>query len=143
MNFKNTKRRIGLVVDEYGDILGLVTLQDILEEIVGEFSADGTSLPDYVKEGGAGTYVVNCTASVRSLNRTMGWHLPTDGPKTLNGLILEALETIPPNGTKLELAGYAVEILQTSGSAVKTVRVRPPLPTAPEDAPAALTGTED
>ncbi len=127
INFQNNRKRIGLVVDEYGDILGLVTLQDILEEIVGEFSTDSAPLPKYVHSADDGSYVVNCAINIRALNRNMRWQLPTDGPKTLNGLILETLETIPEPGAQLELAGYQIEIMQTSGSAVKTVRIRPPV----------------
>jgi Mg2+/Co2+ transporter CorB len=130
INFQNNRKRIGMVVDEYGDILGLVTLQDILEEIVGEFSADTTALPKYVHTAEDGSYVVNCAITIRALNRSMQWQLPTDGPRTLNGLILETLETIPAPGATLELAGYRMEIMQTSGSAVKTVRLHPPRGTA-------------
>lgn len=136
INFQNNRKRIGLVVDEYGDILGLVTLQDILEEIVGEFSPDRSALPKYVHAAEDGSYVVNCAVTIRALNRNMHWHLPTEGPKTLNGLILETLETIPAPGTTMELVGYSLEIMQTSGSAVKTVRIRPPPPGA-EPAPEA------
>ncbi|MEO0423178.1 MAG: HlyC/CorC family transporter [Pseudomonadota bacterium] len=143
INFQNSRRRLGLVVDEYGDILGMVTLQDILEEIVGEFSADGATLPKDVRDAGDGTYVVNCVATIRSLNRSMKWQLPTDGPKTLNGLILETLETIPPPGTELELAGYSLQIMQTSGSAVKTVRVLPPATPAAAAPAEALADTQD
>ena len=126
LNFQNAKRRIGLVVDEYGDIHGLVTLEDILEEIVGEFTTDpATQHRDVFKESDT-SYLVNGSANVRVLNRVMHWKLPTEGPKTLNGLILEYLETIPSPGTAFKLAGYPLEIVQTTGNAVKTVRLHQP-----------------
>lgn len=133
LNFQAAKRRIGLVVDEYGDIQGLVTLEDILEEIVGEFTSDPAAQQKDLYKEADGSYLVNGSANVRALNRTMNWHLPTSGPKTLNGLILEYLETIPQPGTSLKLAGYPLEIVQTSGSAVKTVRIQPAVTAPAED----------
>ena len=126
-NFRKSKRRIGLVVNEYGDLRGLVTLEDILEEIVGEFTTDpsddlGDVTPDPTHPG---ALLVDGTAYVRELNRAMHWTLPTDGPKTLNGLILEYLETIPEPGTAFTIAGYPMEIVQIKDNAVKTVRFRP------------------
>jgi Mg2+/Co2+ transporter CorB len=123
VQFQRLRRRLAFVVDEYGDVLGLVTIEDLLEEIVGEFTSDTTALhKDVMKEPG-GTFVVNAAASVRALNRRMGWTLPTSGPRTLNGLIVEYLETIPEPGTSLRLADYAIDVLQTGESAVKTVRL--------------------
>jgi Mg2+/Co2+ transporter CorB len=113
------------VVDEYGDIQGLVALEDILEEIVGEFTTDPAARHRHIRPDVNDSYLVNGRAHVRALNRAMNWQLPTDGPRTLNGLILECLETIPVPGTKLMLAGYPVEIIETSGNAVKTARIRP------------------
>lgn len=124
LNFQTAKRRIGLVVDEYGDIQGLVTLEDILEEIVGEFTSDPAAQNKDIHKETDSSYLVNGSAHVRILNRIMNWQLPTRGPKTLNGLILEYLENIPQPGTSLKIAGYPMEIVQTSGSAVKTVRIR-------------------
>ena len=127
LNFQRDKRRIAFVVDEYGDIQGLVTLEDILEEIVGEFTTDPATMmhKDEHREAD-GSFVVNASTTIRALNRSMRWNLPTDGPKTLNGLIVEFLETIPEPGTTLKLADYIVEVLQTSDNAIKTVRIRPP-----------------
>lgn len=126
LNFQNQKRRIGFVVDEYGDIQGLVALEDILEEIVGEFTTDPAHRIKNVYMDADNSYLVDGTATIRNLNRSMGWKLPTEGPKTLNGLILEYLETIPQSGAKLKLNGYSIEIAQTRANAVKTARIRPP-----------------
>jgi Mg2+/Co2+ transporter CorB len=126
LNFQRSRRRMALVVDEYGDIQGMVTLEDILEEIVGEFTTDPSMLHKDIHREPNGRYVVSGSISVRTLNRRLGWSLPTDGPRTLNGLILEYLETIPEPGTSLKLNGYSVEILQTGDNAVKTARIMPP-----------------
>jgi len=125
LNFQREKRRIGLVVNEYGDIRGLATLEDILEEIVGEFTTDPSAHIKDVHPQDDGSYLVDGSASVRLLNRRLNWHFPTDGPKTLNGLILEYLESIPEPGTGLLLAGHPVEIIQVKDNAVKTARVSP------------------
>lgn len=125
LNFQKQRRRIGMVVDEYGDIQGLVTLDDILEEIVGEFTTDPSTSSKDIHPQDDGTYLVDGSANIRELNRIMKWDLPTDGPKTLNGMILEYLETIPESGTSLLLAGYPVEVVQSSSHAVKTVRIDP------------------
>jgi Mg2+/Co2+ transporter CorB len=127
LNFQRDKRRMAFVVDEYGDIQGLVTLEDILEEIVGEFTTDpATMMHKDVHREADGSFVANASTTVRALNRSMRWNLPTDGPKTLNGLIVEFLETIPEPGTTLKLADYMLEVLQTGDNAIKTVRIRPP-----------------
>ena len=124
-NFQRDRRRIALVVDEYGDIRGLVTLEDILEEIVGEFTSDPGTLHKDIHRDSDGSYVVNGAVNVRVLNRTLGWSLPMDGPRTLNGLILEYLENIPEPGTSLKLGSLSIEILQAVDNAVKTARIRP------------------
>jgi Mg2+/Co2+ transporter CorB len=124
-NFQRQRQRIGLVVDEYGDVDGLVTLEDLLEEIVGEFTTDPAAHSPDVHPQDDGTYLVDGGANVRELNRSMRWELPTDGPKTVNGLVLEYLESIPEPGTSLLIAGYPVEIVQVSGNAVKTARLKP------------------
>ncbi len=123
LNFQRERRRIGLVVDEYGDIQGLATLEDILEEVVGEFTTDpSASIRDYTPEED-GSFLVNGNASVRELNRSLNMELPIDGPKTLNGMVLEYLEDIPRPGTSLLLSGYPIDIVQTRGNLVKTLRV--------------------
>lgn len=125
LNFQTQRRRIGFVVDEYGDLQGLITLEDILEEIVGEFTTDPATRLKNVRQQPDGSFLVDGTASVRSLNRAMGWTLPTDGPKTINGVVLEHLETIPQAGVSMKLAGYAIEITATQANVVKTVTIRP------------------
>ena len=124
-NFQRQRQRIGLVVDEYGDVDGLVTLEDLLEEIVGEFTTDPADHSPDVHPQDDGTYLIDGGANLRELNRSMRWELPTDGPKTLNGLVLEYLESIPEPGTSLLIARYPVEIVQVSGNAVKTARIKP------------------
>ena len=125
LSFQREKRRIAFVVDEYGDIQGLVTLESILEEIVGEFTTDTAATIKDVHPQEDGTFLVDGSAYVRELNRTMAWDLPTSGPKTLNGLIIEYLESIPEAGTSVLIAGYPIDIVQTSNNAIKTVRIHP------------------
>ncbi|NIR31183.1 MAG: HlyC/CorC family transporter [Gammaproteobacteria bacterium] len=125
--FQHEQRRIGLVVDEYGDVEGLVTLEDILEEIVGEFTTDPAALSADIHPQDDGSYLIDASVTVRQLNRALHWDLPAGGPRTLNGLVLEYFEDIPEPGTTILVSGYPVEIVQTSGSAVKTVRVNPAL----------------
>ncbi|MDH5182787.1 MAG: HlyC/CorC family transporter [Gammaproteobacteria bacterium] len=125
LNFKELKSRIGLVVNEYGDIEGLITMEDILEEIVGEFTTDPSSNIKEIHPQEDGTFLVDGSASIRDLNRVLGLDLQTDGPKTLNGMILEYLENIPETGTSLMLSGIPVEIVHTSSSTIKTVRISP------------------
>ena len=123
--FQREKRRSALVVDEYGDVQGLVTLEDILEEIVGEFTTDPTMHIKEVHRQTDGTFLVDGSASVRELNRVMHWELPIDGPKTFSRLITEHMESIPEPGTSLMLAGYPVEIVQTKDNMVKTAQINP------------------
>jgi len=126
LKFQHAKERLGLVVDEYGDIQGLVTLEDILEEIVGDFTTTMTPTPsEEVTLQPDGSYLVDGSASIRDVNKEMDWQLPTDGPKTLNGLIIEHLEDIPQNNISVRIAGYPVEIVEVSNNRIKIVRVLP------------------
>lgn len=125
LNFRQVKRRVGLVVDEYGDIRGLVALDEILEEIVGDFSAQALGQMEDVQPQPDGSFLVRGTVSLRDLNRRLGWNLPTDESRTLNGLIVEYLEDIAEPGTSLMIHGYLVEILRTRGTAIEIARVQP------------------
>ena len=124
LKFQRNRRRVGLVVDEYGDFQGLVTMGDLLEEIVGEFTTDPADIAPFVHPQDDGSCLIDGGATVRDINRRLDWSLPTTGPKTLNGLILEYMETIPEPGTSLKLHGHVLEIMHTADNAVKTVRFR-------------------
>jgi Mg2+/Co2+ transporter CorB len=128
LNFQRQRERVALAVDEYGDLEGLVTLEDLLEEIVGEFTTDPLGFSRDIHPQKDGSYLVDGSSTIREINRVVKWKLPTDGPKTLNGLILEALESIPEPGTGLKVGPYTIEIVQTTGQSVKTARliVTPP-----------------
>ncbi len=123
VQFQRRRLRIAMVVDEYGDIQGIATLEDILEEIVGEFTTDPTDGDDDAVQDGADTWLVSGTANIRDLNRAQKWELPTDGPKTINGLIVEQLENIPEPATCLKISGYPIEIIASDDNRVRTVRV--------------------
>ncbi|MDX1507446.1 MAG: HlyC/CorC family transporter [Woeseiaceae bacterium] len=123
VQFQRRRQRVALVVDEYGDIQGIVTLEDILEEIVGEFTTDPADDTEDVVSDGANAWLVSGTANIREINRAQAWDLPTDGPKTINGLILEQLETIPAPSTCLKISGYPIEIVAADDHRVRTVRI--------------------
>ncbi len=125
LRFQRLKRRMGLVVDEYGDIQGLVTLEDLLEEIVGEFTTDASDIIPEVQSREDGAYIVEGTANLRELEKNMGWELPQYGPKTLNGLILEHLEDIPEAGTSMMINGYPLEVTKASEYQVRRVVIYP------------------
>jgi Mg2+/Co2+ transporter CorB len=125
--FQADRQRLGLVVDEYGELKGLVTIEDIIEEIIGEFTTTAPGGAESYKREADGSVLVDGMAPLRGLNRQLGTHFPLDGPKTLNGLIVEALGEIPEAGLSVELAGHRVEIVQTQGRAVRVVRLPPPV----------------
>ncbi len=124
LNFQDNRRRSGLVVDEYGSIQGLVTLEDILEEIVGQFTTDSPTRNLGIHKQKDNSYLIDGNAHIREINRALNWTLPANGPKTLNGLILEHMEIIPQTGTSLMINNYTIEITRTTNNAVQTARVR-------------------
>jgi len=127
LNFQRHERRIGLVVDEYGDIQGMVTLEDILEEIVGEFTTDPSMVTKDIHPQKDGSFLIDGGTNIRDLNKVLHWTLPVDGPKTLNGLLTEHLEHIPESGTSIKIADHPIEIIQMQGNMVKTAKVWPQL----------------
>jgi Mg2+/Co2+ transporter CorB len=129
--FQRNRRRHAFVVDEYGDIQGMVTLEDLLEEIVGEFTNDPATVSHKdVHRDASGAWLIDASATIRVLNRALGWQLPDLGPRTLNGLLLEKLENIPEAGTSLRIGDLEFEVLQTADNAIRTVRVRALAPAA-------------
>jgi len=132
-HFQENQRHMGLVVDEYGEILGLVTMKDILEEIVGEFTSAAVGSAALFHREADGSVIADGTCSLRVLNRKAGFDFPLEGPKTINGLLLEELEEIPEAGQSIALAGHPVEIMQVQNRMVKVVRI---LPKPPEPAQA-------
>ncbi|MCY1420863.1 hypothetical protein D9M71_364990 [compost metagenome] len=123
LNFHKQQRRLGIVVDEYGEVQGIVTLEDILEEIVGEFEDEHTLDNSHIHPLADGCFVIEGAISIRELNKSLGWHLPSDGPKTLNGLVTEALESIPQSSVCLKIGRYRLEILETEDNRVSRVLV--------------------
>lgn len=132
--FQEKRERLGLVVDEYGELMGLVTLEGIMEEIIGKFTTSLPSAKPALSWDEDGTAAADGAMPVREVNRVLGLDLPTDGPKTLNGLILEQLQAIPEANVSLKIAGVPVEILSTQGRSVKAVRLFRPQVAAPQDA---------
>ncbi len=126
INFRKNKRRIGFVVDEYGDIQGLVAIEDILEEIVGEFTTDPSALHQDFYQDSDGSFLIDGSTHIREINRNLDIQLPSKGPRTLNGLILEHMEFIPEAGTSVKISGYPIEIMQVKSNMVKTARLALP-----------------
>ena len=124
LNFQKQKRRIGVVVDEYGVVLGLVTLEDILEEIVGEFTSNLADEIDDIYPQEDGSYIIDGGATIRDINKSLEWNLPLDGPKTLNGLLLEHLESFPTAQVGVRIGHYHFDILEIKDKMIETVRAR-------------------
>ena len=134
--FKAGRRRLALVVDEYGDVQGLITLEDLLEEIVGEFTSDPSTYDLEIERRDDGSVVVDGACHVRELNRALGWNLNENGPKTINGLVVERLESIPERGTCILIDGHPLEVIKTRRNAVKAVKIGPRLNPPPDGAEA-------
>lgn len=134
-NFQEHQDRVSLVVDEYGELQGLVTLEDILEEIIGEFTTHSPLRARGFHPQEDGSYLVEGSATLRELNRKLGYQFPLEGPKTLNGLIVEHLQDIPEPNTSVKIAGYPMEIVHTQDRIVKAVRMRPPHPAKTQETP--------
>ena len=123
LNFRDKKARFGIVVDEYGEVQGLVTLEDILEEIVGDFTTDIADQIDEIHKISKDKFEIDGGATIREINKATGWSLPTDGPKTLNGLVLEQLENIPDGNISFLIDNYCFETANIEGAMVKKVSV--------------------
>jgi len=123
LNFQREKRRVGLVVDEYGDIQGLLTIEDILEEIVGEFDIDPHITASEIHPQDDGGFIVDGSAQIRNLNKALNWNLPSDGPKTLNGIVLEHFENFPQEGAQFQFNNHPITILEVEDNRVLQVLI--------------------
>ena len=124
INFQKNKLSFAIVVNEYGVILGIITLQDVLEEVIGEFTTDPSDSSPDIQKKEDGSLLISANITIRELNRSLNWSLPTSGPKTLNGLIMEYLEAIPEPGTSLKLYDHPIEIIQMESNAIKLIKIK-------------------
>ena len=124
LNFQQKKHRLAVVVDEYGEVVGLAALEDILEEIVGNFTSNLAEAVDNIYSQRDGSFIINGSATIREINKSLQWNLPTDGPKTLSGLMLEHLESFPDAKISLNIGNHRLEILELQGNVVQAVRAR-------------------
>ena len=131
--FQENRQRLGLVVDEYGELLGLVTLEDIIEELIGKFTTSTPDSTDRVGWDADGTVLVDGSHAIRDLNRKLGLNLPVDGPKTINGLLIEHLQEIPETGLSVKIDDVPIEVIQTQDRMVRTVRIFMPKATSNEN----------
>ena len=127
--FQQSHDKVAFVVDEYGEIQGLLTLNDILEEIVGDFTSS-LAAGKRIQPQPDGSFLVDGTMTVREFNRTTEWELPVGGPRTINGLIIETLEALPHTGIAVLIAGYPIEIIQVKDNRVKLAKVSPHIESA-------------
>jgi len=135
LNFQQKKHRLAIVVDEYGEVMGLVALEDILEEIVGEFTSNLAEVVDNIYPQKDGGFIISGSATIREINKSLQWNLPTDGPKTLSGLMLEYLESFPDAKVGLTIGNYRFEVLELHGNVVQAARARKIEPATETSAP--------
>ena len=129
-NFQQKKHRLAVVVDEYGEVMGLVALEDILEEIVGNFTSNLAESVENIYPQRDGSFIISGSATIREINKTLLWQLPTDGPKTLSGMMLEHLESFPDARVGLKIGQWYLEILELQGNVIQAVRARQVIPAA-------------
>jgi Mg2+/Co2+ transporter CorB len=125
------RSRFAVVVDEYGEVQGLVTLEDILEEIVGDFTTNEADRVEEVIAQGNGSFLIDGTATIRDINKATHWELPLDGPKTMNGMVLEQLESIPDGNVSFSINNFKFETIEINGTRVKKVAVTTLRPSKP------------